>query len=55
MKDLTDKLLWKSLKDGDLNAFNILFKKFYPILHGYGLKISKDNDLTDDALQDFFI
>ncbi|CAM1361849.1 RNA polymerase subunit sigma [Tenacibaculum sediminilitoris] len=55
MSDLTDEILWKSLKEGDLASFSILFKKFYASLFNYGLKISKDKVLTEDALQDFFV
>jgi RNA polymerase sigma factor (sigma-70 family) len=56
MKDLSDYELWESLKKGDLKAFSILFKVYYPLLHNYGLKISRHNtQLTEDCLQDFFI
>ena len=55
MKKLTDKFLWKSLKEGDLNAFAVLFESYYPELHSYGLKISKNTALTEDTLQDFFL
>lgn len=55
MDKLTDKFIWKSLKEGDLNAFAVLFENFYPMLHNYGLKISRDESLTEDTLQDFFL
>ncbi len=55
MSDLSDEILWSSLKEGNLKSFSILFKKFYPLLYNYGLKISKDEAITEDALQDFFI
>ncbi|SNR15906.1 RNA polymerase sigma factor [Tenacibaculum jejuense] len=55
MNQISDETLWKSLKEGDLKSFSVLFKKFYPSLHSYGLKISKDEALTEDALQDFFV
>jgi RNA polymerase sigma factor (sigma-70 family) len=55
MKKLTDKFLWKSLKEGDLNAFAVLFESYYPELHNYGIKISKNIALTEDTLQDFFL
>ena len=55
MEKLTDKFLWKSLKEGDLNAFSVLFESYYPDLHSYGLKISKSEALTEDTLQDFFM
>ena len=54
MEKLTDKFLWKALKEGDLNAFSVLFESYYPDLHSYGLKISKNTALTEDTLQDFF-
>jgi RNA polymerase sigma factor (sigma-70 family) len=55
MEKLTDKFLWKSLKEGDLNAFSVLFESYYPDLHSYGLKISKSTVVTEDTLQDFFL
>jgi len=55
MKNLSDHFIWKSLKEGDLKAFSILFKTYYPILYNYGLKISKNPSLTEDTLQDFFL
>lgn len=56
MENLSDKFIWKALKEGDLNAFSILFKSYYPKLYNYGLKISNNNvQLTEDSLQDFFI
>ncbi|TCP25931.1 RNA polymerase sigma factor (sigma-70 family) [Tenacibaculum skagerrakense] len=55
MGDLSDEILWKSIKKGDVSSYSILFKRFYPSLHSYGLKISRDESLTEDALQDFFV
>ncbi|MBU3011591.1 sigma-70 family RNA polymerase sigma factor [Polaribacter vadi] len=55
MKKLTDKYIWKSLKKGDLNAFSVLFESYYSKLYNYGLKISKNETLTEDSLQDFFL
>lgn len=55
MEKLTDKFIWKSLKEGDLNAFSVLFETYYPELHNYGLKISKNVSLTEDTLQEFFL
>ena len=55
MEKLTDKFIWKSLKEGDLKAYSVLFENYYPQLHSYGLKISKNEALTEDTLQDFFV
>jgi RNA polymerase sigma factor (sigma-70 family) len=55
MQKLTDKFLWNALKEGDLKAFSVLFESYYPMLHSYGLKISKSPVVTEDTLQDFFL
>ena len=56
MKNLSDQVLWNALKMGDMDAFSVLFKTYYPQLHSYGLKITNnDIALTEDCLQDFFI
>lgn len=55
MKRLTDKFIWKSLKQGNLNAFSVLFESYYSKLYNYGFKICKNQSLTEDSLQDFFM
>lgn len=55
MNKITDQFIWKALKEGDLRAFSTLFEMYYPMLHSYGLKISRDIALTEDSLQDFFL
>lgn len=55
MKNLSDEFVWKALKDGDLKAFSILYKMYYPRLYNYGLKISREIPVTKDTLQDFFL
>jgi len=51
----SDIYLWKGLKKGDKVALNILFRKYYPLLHNYGSKLTKNTALTEDCLQDFFL
>lgn len=51
----TDETLWYFFKKGKTNAFSILFKKYYPQLYLYGLKISNSPNGTEDCLQNFFI
>ena len=51
----SDETLWYFFKKGDTSAFTILFKKYYPQLHVYGIKISNAPNLTEDCLQNFFI
>ena len=51
----TDETLWYFFKKGEVNAFSLLFKKYYPQLHVYGIKLSNAPMLTEDCLQNFFI
>lgn len=46
---------WKAFKAGDREALGTIFKMYYPLLHHYGLKISHNEILTEDLLQDFFL
>lgn len=55
MNKLSDEILWKSLKEGELKAFGALFKNHYANLFNYGLKISGNKVITEDSLQDFFL
>lgn len=40
---------------GDQHAYALLHKNMYASLHGYLLKIVKDEDLVDDLLQELFV
>ena len=51
----SDETIWYFFKKGEVGAFTLLFKKFYPQLHAYGLKISSNTCITEDCLQNFFI
>lgn len=51
----SDIYLWKGFKSGDKAALNTLFRKYYPLLHNYGRKLTQNTELTEDCLQDFFL
>ncbi len=51
----SDETLWYFFKKGESSAFAVLFKKYYPQLHVYGIKISNAPNLTEDCLQNFFV
>ncbi|CAM1333399.1 RNA polymerase subunit sigma [Tenacibaculum aestuariivivum] len=55
MKKTSEKILWSLLKDGDLKAYGVLFKKYYTSLYNYGLKISGNKVITEDSIQEFFM
>ena len=40
---------------GDNTAFSKIFRQYYPILYGYGIKIIGSKSKTEDILQDFFV
>lgn len=54
-KKLTDFHLWKQFKAGDKLALDVIFKRYYPLLHNYGNKLTQNTSLTEDCLQDFFL
>ncbi|WP_291870195.1 RNA polymerase sigma-70 factor [Maribacter sp.] len=45
----------KSLKNGDLNAYNKLFNTYYSRLFNYALKLSNDKSVAKDVVQEAFI
>lgn len=50
-----DDLLWERCIRGDLNAFEVLYQRFYPLLFYYGIKLINDVDLVQDCIQDLFV
>lgn len=51
----SDETIWYFFKKGESHGFSLLFKKYYPQLHVYGLKLSNSQEITEDCLQNFFI
>jgi RNA polymerase sigma factor (sigma-70 family) len=52
---INDYLLWKNFKAGDLSAYSLIYRKYFFVLFSYGKKISSDNELIKDCIQDLFI
>lgn len=50
-----DILLWNAFKHGDRDAFDNLFRRYYPMLVMYGSRLCPDKDIVDDCIQDLFI
>jgi RNA polymerase sigma factor (sigma-70 family) len=46
--------LWMDFKEGDVQAYEFIFKKHYNLLYNYGLKITRDGDETRDCIQQLF-
>lgn len=50
-----DQILWSQLISGDKEALGQLFDNYVNELLAYGYRISKDSELTKDAVQDVFV
>jgi len=50
-----DLALWNQFKNGDEGAFVTLFRNYYSGLFNYGCKITSDNDLVEDCIQELFL
>jgi RNA polymerase sigma factor (sigma-70 family) len=51
---LSDKELWALFQEGCPEAVTVLFRRYYRDLYSYGLKISRDEGLTKDCIQEIF-
>jgi len=49
------RLIWLQFKDGDKEAFAILYNLHIDRLYQYGLKFSNDEDTIKDAIQEVFL
>lgn len=54
-----DKLYWESVwerfKSGDKEAFAFLYNRYVDVLFHYGCKLTKDEEMVKDAIQEVFI
>lgn len=49
-----DITLWTEFKSGNKDSFSIIYHRFFNELYNYGLKISRDDDLCKDCIQELF-
>ena len=52
---LTDEKLWENFIAGDKAAFQTIYEKSVSDLFAYGCRISSDQELVKDCIQDLFI
>ncbi|HET9431290.1 MAG TPA: sigma-70 family RNA polymerase sigma factor [Chitinophagaceae bacterium] len=50
-----DIFLWHAFKQGDRQAFDQLFRRYYPVLLQYGSKVCPELDKLEDCIQELFI
>lgn len=46
---------WNAFKKGEREAFDNLFRRYYPVLFQFGSKICTDREMLEDSIQDLFI
>jgi len=47
--------LWQSFKNGDKEAFVLIYRFYFKTLTNYGSRFTSNPDLLDDAVQDLFV
>jgi RNA polymerase sigma factor (sigma-70 family) len=47
--------LWEHFKQGDEGAYALIYRRYFFDLYQYGKKISDDQDLIKDCIQDLFV
>ena len=51
----TDQQLWLNVRNGNRDAYTIIFQKYHHTLYNYGCKLSANSSIVEDAVQDVFI
>jgi len=53
--DTDDRLLWQRFRQGDEEAFTLLYQRYVRVLYSYGKKLITDDAVIEDLVQDLFI
>jgi RNA polymerase sigma factor (sigma-70 family) len=51
----SDQFLWDALRLGDKKALDYIFENYIPLLQWYGEKITKNQAVVEDSIQELFI
>jgi RNA polymerase sigma factor (sigma-70 family) len=49
------QMVWDKFREGDREAFKTIYNEFIDVLFAYGSKITSNNFLLEDAIQDVFV
>jgi RNA polymerase sigma factor (sigma-70 family) len=52
---MNEYILWKNFREGDLDAYAVIYRKYFFILFKYGKKMCQDHELIKDCIQDLFV
>ncbi|SEW43319.1 RNA polymerase sigma factor [Chitinophaga arvensicola] len=47
--------LWRAIVDGDEAAFQQIYRLHFPMLYEYGMRLSANEELVKESIQQFFI
>lgn len=50
-----DSVVWSAFKSGDRRALDFVFQKYVKLLYSYGARITPDQNLVEDCIQDLFV
>lgn len=53
-QNLSEAQIWSKLKDHDKDALAYFFERYYSFLFNYGLKLSSDERMVEDVIQELF-
>ena len=49
------QIIWCDFKEGSITAFEKIYNQYVDLLYRYGTKISSDDDLVKDSIQQLFV
>lgn len=52
---MSDKILWRQLKEGNHSALETIYRTHFTHLINYGKRFSNDSSTVEDAIQELFI
>lgn len=52
---LSDRELWTAFKNGDRDAYGIIYHQFAKSMYSYGLRLTSNNSLIEDCIHDVFV
>ncbi len=51
----SDAELWNAFRQGDIQAYEAIYRRYAPALFSYGKRLTSDYDLVRDVIQDLFV
>ena len=50
-----EAILWQAFREGDRQAFSVIYEKYYHALFNYGCKITPERAVVKDSIQNLFV